>query len=297
MAIRREISVLNEGVTADIDIVYGSDLVPIEFYITDYALPTNAIATIYCTTSKKQLFKKVGAIANNIISFVPEAGFFSVGKNVLQIRITAEKKNLYSFEMKVNCKSNMASDDAQEVESQQTLVERLLTEVGNLSKALSDEITERKSEDEAEMAERSHIGLIVQSTTLDTEEKVINLYGGIRWELIQGRFLLGKSDEHPIGTTGGEEKHTLTEEEMPTHKHSGKTGIAETNAIRVVSLAGLRSERNHITGFGDGTYADINDIFPGQNHWHSFETSNVGNNAPHNNMPPYKTVYIWERVE
>lgn len=132
MAIRRNISVLNPGIIADINIVYGSDLIPIEFYITDYVLPDNAIAILYCETSDKQLFKNVGTITNNVISFNPQNGFFTVGKNILQIRIVADEKNLYTFEMGVNCKPKKATDDAQEVESQPTLVTQLLTEVGEV---------------------------------------------------------------------------------------------------------------------------------------------------------------------
>lgn len=133
MSIKRNISVLNQGITADIDIVYGTDLVPIEFYITDYVLPSNAIATVYCTTSEKELLKRICDIENNIISFEPTVGFFTVGKNNLQIRITSNEKNLYSFEVNINCKGNMVSDDdAKELESQPTLVEQVLTKLGEI---------------------------------------------------------------------------------------------------------------------------------------------------------------------
>lgn len=137
MAIRRNISVLNLGLIADINIVYGSNLVPIEFYITDYVLPDNAIATLYCTTSDKKSFKCVGTIVNNVISFNPENGFFTVGKNILQIRITADEKNLYTFETGVNCKSRMETNDAQEIKSQPTLIDQLLTQVGNVNGELT----------------------------------------------------------------------------------------------------------------------------------------------------------------
>lgn len=142
MAIRRNISVLNPGIIADINIVYGSDLIPIEFYITDYVLPDNAIAILYCETSDKQLLKDVGIITNNVISFSPENGFFTVGKNNLQIRIVADEKSLYTFEMSVNCKPKIATDDAQEVESQPTLVEQLLTEVGKVNGELANQKTD-----------------------------------------------------------------------------------------------------------------------------------------------------------
>ena len=45
-------------------------------------------------------------------------------------------------------------------------------------------------------------------------------FGGT-WEEIQGKFLLGRSTAHAAGTTGGEETHTLTSNEMPAHTHNG----------------------------------------------------------------------------
>ena len=46
-----------------------------------------------------------------------------------------------------------------------------------------------------------------------------SIFGGT-WEQIQGRFLLGVSSSHPVNQTGGEEKHTLTVNESPSHRHT-----------------------------------------------------------------------------
>ena len=48
--------------------------------------------------------------------------------------------------------------------------------------------------------------MIVQSTTLDTEAKVKAIYGGSKWTMISGRFLLGAAAGE-AGQTGGAEKH------------------------------------------------------------------------------------------
>lgn len=66
---------------------------------------------------------------------------------------------------------------------------------------------------------QSHIGMIIQSTTLDTEAKVKAIYGGTSWNKIEGRFLLGASSSYGVGTTGGSATHTMTTSEMPTHAH------------------------------------------------------------------------------
>lgn len=129
------------------------------------------------------------------------------------------------------------------------------------------------------MDSRSHIGSIVQSTTLDTEEKVLNLYGGIKWQLIQGRFLLGQSDSHEIGSVGGSETNThyhyqsvafdgaeFYATKTPDDTHSRVT--SKQRAQISITTVGTGTTRE------DGTYEQTIDI-----------------------MPPYKTVYIWERVE
>ena len=42
---------------------------------------------------------------------------------------------------------------------------------------------------------------------------------GGTWSPINGVFLLAQSQKHPVGSTGGEEEHTLTVAEMPSHNH------------------------------------------------------------------------------
>lgn len=61
------------------------------------------------------------------------------------------------------------------------------------------------------------VGSIYMSVNSTNPE---NLFGGT-WEELQGRFLLGRSSSHSAGSTGGEENHTLTPAEMPSHTHTG----------------------------------------------------------------------------
>ena len=79
----------------------------------------------------------------------------------------------------------------------------------------------------------SHVGMIVQSTTLDTEEKVINVYGGTAWTQIEGKMLLGASESHAVNTTGGAETHKLSTAELPSH-------------ITVLVEAEVPTHRDHI---------------------------------------------------
>ena len=122
--------------------------------------------------------------------------------------------------------------------------------------------------------EKSYVGMIIHSTTLDTADKVKAFYGGNNWIRIKGQFLLGESEVYPINSVGGESQHQLTVDEMPRHNHnlfgSPNEGTYDVNSINS-KIVGNRKFRN--TGVVD--YA--------------------GANLPHNNMPPYKAVYIWYR--
>ena len=120
---------------------------------------------------------------------------------------------------------------------------------------------------------QSHVGMIVQSTTLDTEAKVIAIYGGTKWTKIEGRFLLGASSSYKINTIGGEASHKLTVNEMPAHRHTTYCGGKPGFAVQPVS-----------NGAQGWNAANAN-------------SSSTGGNAAHNNMPPYKVVYIWERTD
>lgn len=111
------------------------------------------------------------------------------------------------------------------------------------------------------------IGSIYMSAN-DTSPSV--LFGG-EWERIKDRFLLSAGDIYESGLIGGEAEHTLTVEEMPGHSHSGTPKY-----YRAASVS-AGTEENAQTGTQG---------------W----TGETGGNQPHNNMPPYLTVYMWKRI-
>lgn len=90
------------------------------------------------------------------------------------------------------------------------------------------------------------------------------------WTQIQGRFLLASDGAHPAGSTGGEATHTLTEGEMPRHVHNG-------HFINLSTAGGF-------------------DYAPGGQYAADSDTTPTGGGQPHNNMPPYLAVYIWQRT-
>ena len=122
--------------------------------------------------------------------------------------------------------------------------------------------------------------MIIHSTTLDTMEKVIAIYGGTTWVKIEGRFLLGQSSSYSINSTGGESTHKLTVNEMPSHRHD-----LDGHVLEFVGRGGTWGPEFTATGNASNTNANGLNV-----------TGYRGGNVAHNNMPPYKVVYIWERT-
>lgn len=97
---------------------------------------------------------------------------------------------------------------------------------------------------------------------------------------LRGRFILGASDGHVVGSTGGEENHTLTVEEMPSHNHT---------------IHFYNDDWNQTDGDG-GRYNQPGIVHDSvdradkhTNRWPDL-VENTGGGAAHNNMPPYYTL-------
>lgn len=114
------------------------------------------------------------------------------------------------------------------------------------------------------------IGSIYMSVNSTNPE---TLFGGT-WEQIKDTFLLSAGDTYIAGTTGGEAEHTLTIDEMPSHSHKHNFSSNSTDWPSRTRL-------------GSNADVDVGEemILP------------TGGDQPHNNMPPYLTVYMWKRVE
>ena len=105
------------------------------------------------------------------------------------------------------------------------------------------------------------------------------LFGGT-WEQIQGRFLLGMSSSYPAGSQGGESTHKLTTSEIPSHSH--------------VALYGFDGAVDDFLGGSGADYGARPGSANATNY--PYNTSSTGGGQPHNNMPPYLSVYIWKRT-
>lgn len=125
-------------------------------------------------------------------------------------------------------------------------------------------------------AELSYIGMIIHSTTLATEADVKAFYGGTSWLKLENTFLLGQGASYPtVNTLGGEAEHTLTIAEMPQHNHPVNNGAA----LMAYS----------------GTY-ELQQVAGGGRQYDYLNIGYTGGNQAHNNMPPYRVVYMWLRT-
>lgn len=121
-----------------------------------------------------------------------------------------------------------------------------------------------------------------------------NLFGGV-WEQIKDRFLLACGDTHTNGSTGGEESHKLTVNEMPSHTHTIASSGAHTQKIRYKSIG--RQDGGYWTPVAASSVETTTSSFTVSSGAHTHTPSNTGGNALHNNMPPYLAVYVWKRIE
>ena len=125
------------------------------------------------------------------------------------------------------------------------------------------------------------VGSIYMSTNSTSPDK---LFGGT-WSQVSGRFLLGAGRGYTAGSTGGEDKHVLTNAEMPTHTHGAHFYQAKTEVNN--DSYGLAASG----GFGGRPLVYDTGETPRYPYLHT-----EGNGEPHNNMPPYLVVYIWKRT-
>lgn len=97
-----------------------------------------------------------------------------------------------------------------------------------------------------------------------------SLFGGT-WQSVTSRFLYCSSSI----TTGGENSHTLTVNEMPSHTHGIWYSVSSSPQTKgaVFNIGAWNGK-----GYG-GRYMDAE-----------------GGSAAHNNMPQYRTCFAWYRT-
>lgn len=130
------------------------------------------------------------------------------------------------------------------------------------------------------------------------------LLGFGTWEAYaKGRVPVGiDSDDDNFdtaGETGGEKTHTLTNNELPLHKHSGTTSSGGNhNHSITLYYGGSGSQGPTRDALGPRTNPSGGTIATSSSgaHTHSFTTNAYGGGSAHNNLQPYVVVYIWRRT-
>lgn len=142
----------------------------------------------------------------------------------------------------------------------------------------------------------SYVGMVIESTTLDTEAKVKAIYGGTTWIQHSGYVLRGASSNvtsnsalkdggsddavvvshsHSVSVSGGDHRHSLTgpagrngkpKDDGTTKDKWYSTATEYTGYSGSLSMSG--------TAAADSNWSDGTDA----------------------NIPNYKSVYIWERT-
>ena len=98
------------------------------------------------------------------------------------------------------------------------------------------------------------------------------------WTQLKDRFLLGVGDTYKtVNSTGGEATHLLTEDEMPTHRHTN-------NSIYATTLGTGTTTGIAVSG-GTGTV-----------NWWADDTGETGGGQQHNNIQPSLCVARWHRT-
>lgn len=126
------------------------------------------------------------------------------------------------------------------------------------------------------------------------------LFGGT-WVPIEDRFLLAAGTTYAAGATGGEAEHALTAAELANHYHDvnmpkNQTGFNVTipaNSDYLIAGTGDGWTSSQMTNQGVAVYSAQNGF--GARSARS-EDGEILEGQAHNNMPPYLSVYMWERV-
>lgn len=133
------------------------------------------------------------------------------------------------------------------------------------------------------------------------DENPAKWFGGT-WERLKGRFLIGagavtdtnsntrfgsigaEEPDFSSGETGGQYFHKLNVDEMPEHSHTGNYYNGQNMSP---NDGGSNPDSGYHYNWENG----------GSNSQNGFMfVASTGGNQPHNNMPPYLAVYMWQRT-
>lgn len=207
--------------------------------------------------------------ANNAKQYADEAKESAslVGQDVIQL-----KRDVRNLQTSVNENTSDISSLTTKVNNNTSNISSLTTEVDNNT----SQITTLHSMLAVYWKTLYPVGSIYISTSSTFNPQTA--WGGTWKKTADGRCLIGANGTYTLGSTGGEESHTLTVEEMPNHRHYSSR-VNWYNALQTNGLSANITAQSNLKVDGPENY-----------------TSYVGGSKSHNNMQPYLVVNIWERT-
>ena len=178
----------------------------------------------------------------------------------------------------------------------------------------SERLTDAEEEINVLNEHFSHIGMVIHSTTLNTEAKVKAIYGAnTQWISLSGYVLRGatsgvipNNDAKDLGS----DEHTITQDEMPSHYHSvSRQLLAESAGSHSHYLLANGSSAWILKNGGNegmssfagykNTPTGVSSTQSAGAHTHyisAHNTNSTGSGTAMSIIPNEKNVYIWERV-
>ena len=251
-AIKRQIFVFRDTLKDCIDYTLGTDMVPIEYHVMDFTIPATATAVVYVLRPDGDLDKILADVLDNVISFRPEKGFFMEGKNTVQIRITNNEKTLVSFTETVMAMASVEFDDIMEAQ-QETLIEQVLTKLGEYTGTVQTEIADRKAAVTKEETDRKEEDEAIRRKIAEEQTKNDENLKNIK------RLIDAKCASVTMG--GYEREWKITTEWQPAGNYNGFEGENEY-------YKGVRGRDGYIEIKTSGVYLIILQASLHKENWH-----------------------------
>lgn len=139
------------------------------------------------------------------------------------------------------------------------------------------------------LRQMSYVGMIIHSTTFDTEAKVKAFYGGTKWIQHSGYVLRGSTSgvvANSATKTGGNDNAVVID-----HNHNTRVRLLNGGGESEYGIPGVLSTT--ITGGSFTQGGGVTNLSSSQ----PVSVLNTGEAGTNKNIPNYKSVYIWERTQ